>query len=355
MGNLVNQQSKLLSTLEALPRLQCRISERPVVSSCPVDELLVDRLFERVLSETPRISVICSVQHEGHIAALPGLMQQRLPFNEFEVIVVDSIGTVSFADAVNEIVAQPGFSMQLRALRSVKGGRALAHNIGVRLARSNVLVFLGDDFAPPETFLDAHLKFHQIHCELTAVGIGAGLFPGELRDTAFRRWLEDSGSLYGIPYTKQPVQIPQDFFFSGNSSVKKELIENAGYFDEDFKHDAMDDYELSRRLAKIGSHSGFVTGAECLHQHSVTFIDRCTTMKLAGEAACVFDCKYPGAKSWHADFASHPAKHRAIACMGMVAYLFSGDRTMQHRYWNKFLKASFIEGYLEKLRTLIEI
>ncbi len=78
-------------------------------------------------------------------------------------------------------------------------------------------------------------------------------------------------------------------------------------------------------------------------------------MKLAGCGACVYDCKYPGVKDWHVEMALTPAQHRAKAILGMGAYLVSGDRALQHRYWKKLLAANFVEGYLDKLRTVVEI
>jgi GT2 family glycosyltransferase len=354
LATATHRQSKLLQIITELPSLQDQIAPH-TVSNCPVEDLIVERIFERVFEITPRASVLISVQHEWLTGTLRGLMKQTLPFDDFEVIVVDAGESANFASAVNEVVANPECDMQLLALRAVQGGRARAHNVALRLARGQVVVFLADDFVPPETFLEAHLKFHDTNSDGAQVAVGAGVFPSSLRNIKFRCWLEDTGLLYGVSYTEFPTRLPQDFFYTANSSMKKELIKKTGFFDEDFSDDALDDYEMGRRLAKIGAHSVFVRGVECSHVHPQTLRERCAIMKLAGIAACVFDCKYPGVKGWHIDLALTPAQHRAKAVLGMGAYLLSGDRTLQHRYWKKLLAANFVEGYLSKLRTLVEL
>ena len=354
MAKLATGQLDILKLIAELPSRQLKISPHPSVSNGPIDKLIIERVFEQTLESTPKASVIISVHHEWTAGTLRALAEQTSPAEDFEVIIVDASESGTYTNAVNELASGLDFSLQLRAFRSVAGGRALANNIGLRLARSPIIIFLADDFVPAQNFVAEHINFHH-NTSVVAVGVGGGYFPDELRKLEFGRWMEDSGMLYGVSYTANPVQIPSDFFYTANSSLKKELIEKAGYFDEDFSHDAWDDFEMSRRLSKVGAQSTFLTGVNCAHVHPQTLHERCAVMKLAGEAACVFDCKYEGVKSWHADLAHSPAWHRTKAMLGMAAYLVSGDRTVQHRYWKKLFAANFVEGYLKKLRAVVEI
>src|SRR5205814_10198674 len=99
-------------------------------------------------------------------------------------------------------------------------GRARALNHALSIAKSDLIIFLADDFVAETELIASHLKFHEENPEPEAVGIGAGLVPQDLT-TDFTRWLERTGRFFGLPFYEGMTSIPEDFFYVGNASVDR--------------------------------------------------------------------------------------------------------------------------------------
>ncbi len=343
-------KSRLLKTIATLPYYNTGVSSNTRVT----DELDATRIYSRRFPNSePRISVIISMERHRLFPCLEALSKQNLPLNQFEVIVCDALENSSLEADLERCLALRQFDLQLDLWRSRKiGGRALAHNQAAKVASAPLIVFLAADFLPLPEFLQKHLEFHQENPDPLVVGVGPGLFSNTLQKSDFRRYLDSSGLAFGVSFLENGSSLSPDFFYTANSSLKKETLELAGYFDEDFPSDAWDDYEMGVRLQKLGTRSSFVDGSLCIHEHEVELEERMQTMLMAGEAACIFDCKYEGEKPWHQDFLWSPAEHRAKARKALELYKLNSDPNEQSNYFEGLIKAHFVEGYLLKLRDL---
>ncbi len=349
-------KQNLLDRLENLPYLQRKIPVKTSVWSAPLDELISARMHERVLPEIPRASILICACHDSVEQTLLALNHQSLPNTDFEVILVDAFESEQCRADVVAAVSSADFNLQLRAFRSSGWGRSAAHNLALRLSRSELIIFLAGDFVPAKEFVEAHLKFHLARPEKKVVGIGAGIFPPHLRDHDFRRWQEDTGLLFGCKLTPEAASIPEEFFYVGNSSVKKSFIASCGYFDEDFPDDALDDYEMGLRLKQNGMRAQLIPQASCLHEHPITLKERCRVVREEiARNAVIFDCKYAGVKDWHAKLRQAPAQHRKTALAHLRRYRIERNRADKIGYWQAMMDAKFVEGYVEQLEALLKI
>ncbi|HEY9793840.1 MAG TPA: glycosyltransferase family A protein [Candidatus Obscuribacterales bacterium] len=342
----------LRQTLSRLPDVVPEIRQRPRACAASLEEV-TERMFHHQVSDRmPKVSVLISAEEQSIGSTLLGLSRQTMAREDFEVIVVDSAGRQEFEGDLNAVFNGQHCDMQVRALQCMRGGRAMAHNIALKMARADLIIFLAGDFQPCDGFVEAHWRFHESKKDPNLIGIGAGRFPAQLLQSDFRRWLDYSGSLFGVPFDGECFTLPRQFFYAANSSLRKQALLDCGYFDERFPYDAWDDYEMGLRLFNQGMYSEFVAEAECLHIHAVTLDERAGTMRLSGESACILDALYPGEKGWHALVASSAAKHHQAALQARVRSLISGESRWRAQYYQEKLAACFIEGYRKKLRQI---
>jgi hypothetical protein len=211
-------------------------------------------------------------------------------------------------------------------------------------SRGSILIFLADDFIPGERFVEAHLDFHALNPEPEAVGIGLGILPPEHR-TPFGVWLEESGSLFGVPFRSDVDTVPEHFFYVGNSSLKRELLDRAGPLDERFRGHAWDDFELGQRLIREGMRSRLVAGTLAVHAHALDLPEREEMLRDAGAAARVFESLYPGA-SPAPKTALWPAwRHWVRVARARVELALAPRDATLVWWWRARLDAAYASGY----------
>lgn len=245
-------------------------------------------------SQTRRISVLLTQEAEVSESLVDSLNNQTLDRSAFEVIFINS-SSASSKTGGGYIGALP-----LRAFRNRAGGRAYANNFAARMACGDILIFLASDFVPGPDFLKRHLEFHDRKSNQMKVAIGGNSFLPELLKDEFRKWLDDSGTLFGICFNGKHVTVPETFFYVGNSSIRKSIFMSAGLFDEDFPGDAWEDFEFSQRLEKMRVRATYLPGASCMHDHHVVLAERLRKMTDAAEGALLMERKYNGTFPWKA-------------------------------------------------------
>lgn len=239
----------------------------------------------------PQISVIvsCDSQHVNPGADyMSCFARQTLPFDQFEVIISDNCNRTDFRDAALAI-GQQCPSLNIRYVSVDRPGRAAALNCGIALARSPLITLVADDALITPNALAAYLHYHRSNADPLAVAIGPTLFDTRLRADPFRRWLEDSGTLFGVPMRQNFTRWPRRFFFGGNCAFKTSLVDRIGGFNEVFPWITWDDYEFGLRLCAAGGYSQLVTAALAWHEHYVTFGERIAALRTGGHAAVLHE------------------------------------------------------------------
>ncbi len=240
----------------------------------------------------------------------------------FEVIVVSG-GARDHVDRIYDEHSSRFPRTPVRLLNVDGNGRAAANNAGAQASRSDLLLFVGDDFIPAPTLVRAHIELHRNLVRGTAVGIGPSFFPDALRLDPFRCWLEDSGQLFGVPFRLAAAHWPRKFFYAGNASIDRELLDRVGGFDAAL-HDTGDDFEFGLRLSPTGVFSHFLPKALAWHDHAVTLPERLEAHRHSGERARNIIARHGEIAQWDkfqalplADFATvaldAEERHRAVS------------------------------------------
>lgn len=270
------------------------------------------------------------------------LAAQTADPGSFEAIAVDPYAMREWERAAREPRAPGGPRFAYRPME-VKG-RAHALNAGLDEARGDVVVFLADDFIPGPDYVELHQRFHEEHPERQAVGVGRAMIPKEMQRGPFVAWLESTGRFFGAPLDEETGEVPEDFFYVGNASVKRELIDAAGRFDEDFPYHAWDDYEYGLRLREQGMRSRLIPGADVVHDHAIDLQERLVQMREAGESAAIHERKAPGDHPWLGPGEVPVWRWRAAAWKWRLAHLVTRRERYLGLYYDRILNWSYASG-----------
>ena len=181
----------------------------------------------------PRASVIIPTYNRREILrkALLALAKSTVPFDEFEVVVVDDGST----DGTKDMIDSLELPYDLIYERQERKGPASARNLAINLARGEIMIFIDSDILVVPEFVSAHLAAHK---EPKVVAVGPVVHTDNIDD----------------PYSAsfKITDVSRAFFATGNASVAKEHLLEAGLFDEAFNQYGWEDLELGHRLRKLG-------------------------------------------------------------------------------------------------------
>jgi GT2 family glycosyltransferase len=142
-----------------------------------------------------------------------------------------------------------------------------------------VVVFLDSDMTVVPGFLRAHAELHGQ--EDHAVGIGDIRFGGGVPSTRLSRYLETRGVHKLAP--GEPV--PFKCFATGNASVRRDRLLQAGLFDEEFTAYGGEDLELGYRLHLQGARFRFLAKGLAHHHHLRRLDELCSLMYTYGRSS----------------------------------------------------------------------
>lgn len=217
-----------------------------------------------------RASIIIPTYNRSEILSytLESILRQSIDLNEIEVIVADD----GSSDDTKEVVLRYQSKLKLKYVRQEdQGYRAgAARNLGIRSAESPVCIFLDNGILLSSQAIEAHLNVHEQSEEAcTVIGYIYGfdddnvhneeLFrlvdynnPDEsIRQLQERGILDNREPLYqelGDDLSKWPA--PWVIFWSGNISVKTEVLFRVGLFDEYYTTWGGEDTDLGLALEK---------------------------------------------------------------------------------------------------------
>jgi glycosyltransferase involved in cell wall biosynthesis len=178
--------------------------------------------------------------------ALDSLRRQTAGPGSYEVVVSVDASSDGTAEMVDGFAAD----YELRRVDPRSRGRAAACNAAIAAARGEVLIVLDDDMRVVPEFVERHRRHHPAgsrRCVLGAVPVELG-----------------SGSSHAARYVKARFDLhlsrlgdPEHLarprsFYSGNASLRAEVMAAAGGFDEAFGAYGNEDVELALRLRQMG-------------------------------------------------------------------------------------------------------
>ncbi len=188
-------------------------------------------------------------------ALLESLDQQTLPSDAFEVIVADDEST----DDTPEMLSGLKTGYSLRHLRLSHKGEWGAANAGIEAAAGRVCLFLDDDVIASPDLLAVHAAAYRRDPRIFAIGNLIQIPPPGsdwLAEALARGWNANFDEM-------AEREVKWTDTFSGNLSVPRQALEEAGGFSVDLM--ANGDVELGYRLWKHGYRPVYLHGAVGRH------------------------------------------------------------------------------------------
>jgi GT2 family glycosyltransferase len=237
----------------------------------------------------PLLSVVIPTyqRRDSVLRTLASLRSQTLPADAYEVIAAVDGSTDGTAEAVRGFAAPYALS----ALEGPNRGRAHACNGGIRAAVGTIVVLLDDDMEATPGFLAEHARAHEAAEERAVVGAAPIVVaPGA---PPFVRYMAD-GFRGRLDRLGQPgYRLRFRDVYTGNFSIRRDVLLTVGGFDEAFQVYGHEDYELALRLQDAGVALAYSATA-CAHQHyEKTFATFARDGIARGRTAVLFAGKHP--------------------------------------------------------------
>jgi GT2 family glycosyltransferase/SAM-dependent methyltransferase len=206
--------------------------------------------------------VIATYQRRESIARLLRMLADQLRAEPelrdgVDVVVVDD-GSGDGTAAACEAVAIP---VPLKVVWQRNRGRAAARNVGLSVARGEIVWFLDDDVLPQAGLVRRHRESHESEPE--HVLMGPHMFEISPRAaTPNQAWVD---AIYREMSATGAVE-RADRFSTANASGPRESFESVGGFDEGFTGWGFEDTELASRLLAVGVPIRFDPHALAFHE-----------------------------------------------------------------------------------------
>ncbi|MBI5700901.1 glycosyltransferase family 2 protein [Candidatus Saganbacteria bacterium] len=229
-----------------------------------------------------KLSVVIGTynQKDNLKKVLESLFKQTLSPYFYEIIVVDSMssdGTDIMIEEINSSRASRVSHPALLYIRQENTGRPGARNRGINEAKGKIIFLTDADMLADANLLQEHLKVH-----------------GKKPNSAFEGITINPDNK---PYIKEKIKPMQklkfSYFLTGNLSIPRSIIKNAGVFDADFAGYGWEDIELGYRLSKLGVPLYYLPTAVNHHMHPVSQGEMFQRKYHMGKSAAVFYKKHP--------------------------------------------------------------
>jgi glycosyltransferase involved in cell wall biosynthesis len=251
-----------------------------------------------------------------------------------EIVVVDDGSTDSTPDLLASRVG-------VRVIRQENAGRSAARNAGLEVVRGEVVLFLDDDVQPTSGLVGRHVAFHERRPEPHEALLGHVTWAPELEITRHMRWLERGGPLFAYDRIEDPEDVPWNFFYTANLSVKRAFLEP---FDPSLP--IYEDAELAYRLKRRGLRLRYDAQALGHHLREETPERTERRMREVGQAAALLHAKWPELR------VAPPTMRRVGALKAHGAAVLSrlGVHALDDRLDGWRASRAYVRGY-EEART----
>ncbi len=201
----------------------------------------------------PRVSVIIPAYNVENTIEnlLNSLFNQSFSREKTEIIVVDDCSTDNTLDILTNLKHEHNFSV---FSHETNKGLAAARNTGIKNCSGKILIFIDSDMVVGDHYIENHVNFHN---NRQVAGVVGGIIPNEnLKYDKYQRYLYETkrGAKKHTPKSSLPYYV----FLFNNSSLKREVIEDCGMFDENIKVYGGEDTEFAYRI-----HQKYPVGLFC--------------------------------------------------------------------------------------------
>ena len=203
--------------------------------------------------------------------------QTRLPD---EVIIVDD---GSDSESLKQLfsITNKEYSFPVTVIEQKHAGPAEARNCGFHNAKSELILFIGDDIMPDSNWLQQHIAAQQKLGPNHAV-CGFTTWDTEgMNVTPLLKHVNSNGEQFGYGHFKDKSELPFTCLYTSNISIPRNLL-MLHSFDPWFRDAAWEDCELGYRLCNRGMRIIYDINAATKHCHPMDALGFCRRHRKAG-------------------------------------------------------------------------
>ena len=213
---------------------------------------------------------------------LDSVFNQTCAKDTYEVIVVDD-GSSDGTEEYTRANCSPG-EVRFVFLRQENKGPAAARNLAVKASLGELVLILNDDVIPERGLIEAHVRAHARIGPRNGV-LGHVIPATELRQTPLLRYIESAESRAKL---QDGQKLSHRHFITNNLSLRRDILFEAGLFDERFRYPIGEDIDLGYRLERLGFQLYFRKDAIGYHYHPFDFESYCRRMRMHGRNAIYY-------------------------------------------------------------------
>ncbi|TDB74892.1 glycosyltransferase [Micromonospora sp. KC723] len=238
------------------------------------------------MSDAPTCTVVIPTYNRSALLrhTLDSLTRQRMPADQFEVIVVDDGSSDDTADVATSFQNRLDLRYHYQPDEGFRA--AAARNIGIADARSPICVFTDGGVMLHADNLNQHVASHEAtpgpaavlayvygfsgddsNFDLVAERLDVDDIDGSIERMQAKRECRDIRELfydrYGEDLTRVPA--PWQIFWTANVSADTAQLRAVGGFDEEFRSWGGEDLDLGYRLHRAGARFVFNRQAKAVH------------------------------------------------------------------------------------------
>lgn len=209
----------------------------------------------------------------------------------------DSIEVIVIGDGHDEetaaLFAGSPWKIPVTFLEVPKCQQGSARNAGVKRARGERVLFIGDDIFLEPGGCEKHCK------RRPGAVLGFTTWDPASGITPVMRWLEESGWQFGYPMlepyrdTEIPRHLQHRFTYTSQISLPRSVA-TAHPFRDDVSMYGWEDIEWGMRLRDAGVALVYEPAARALHHHHIEEEDSLCRMETLGKSAMILRDKVPG-------------------------------------------------------------
>jgi len=243
------------------------------------------------LGATPRLSVLIPTHNRATLLrdSLESLHAQRLPKDQFEIVVVDDGSTDDTAGVCDGYRSR----LPLTYHRIHHAGISAAKNLAIFVASAPIILFFDDDDIAHPDLLRVHLQVHREHPEEQIAVLGYTTWAPTLEVTALMRYVTEVGHfLFSYTNLTPGQMLDFTYFWGGRTSCKRLFLAQHGIFNQDF-HFGCEDIELGYRLSRHGLRVLYRPDAISYMNRPITFDEFCRRCERQGRSQWHFSQLHP--------------------------------------------------------------
>ncbi|MFA5799773.1 MAG: glycosyltransferase family 2 protein [Candidatus Peribacteraceae bacterium] len=204
---------------------------------------------------------------------------------EIEVIVVSD----GHDEKTTRLFQSQQWPFPVRFFEVEKSHQGVARNEGVKHARGEVVLFIGDDILLAPDACSRHLTAHRGHSSGPIAVLGYTQWDPRVGITPVMRWLERTGWQFKYPsiacygHGLIPVGVQHRYTYTSHVSVPLAIVK-AHLFRTDVHLYGWEDVEWGMRLRDAGVRLYYEPHARALHEHRITLEESLQRMEVLGES-----------------------------------------------------------------------